>query len=272
MRRLLISAMFLVAATASAQRKSPVMGPVKLPEVKELPPGLVAGLPQAERYMLGELAPSERALLAAKGRVPHIGVHRPIGSEALSGGQWETLPNGAAIWRFAIHSPSAAGMRVQFRAFSAGSGKVWVYGADGQSQGPYTDKGIFGNGDFWSGTVWGDTATIEYQPVDDSRSLPFEIQSISHRVASHARSSLLKVTAPAIDPAGACNLDVICYPEWSDAVKMVAETIFETEDNGQQVEAACTPRSSRGCCLHRRRRPSRSAVWTMQAIGTGIRL
>lgn len=213
-----------------------------------MPPGLVARLAGAERYVLRELAPSEKALLAAKGRVQHIGVHRAIGEEPFSRGKWETLPNGAATWRLAIRSPGAAAIRVRFSGFSAGSGKVWVYGAngganggdDGQSQGPYSGLGIFGNGEFWSGTVWGDTATIEYQPADGIRSLPFEIRNISHRVAARTQSPLLALPGPAVDPAGSCNLDVTCYPEWSDAMKMVAETIFETEDNGQQVEAACS--------------------------------
>src|SRR5260370_8200315 len=105
MRRVLLSAILLLAATASAQRKSPVLGPLKPPELKELPPGLVTRLADAEHYVLGELAPSERALLATKGRVPHIGVHRSIGEAALSVGTWETLPNRAAIGRSPLPPP-----------------------------------------------------------------------------------------------------------------------------------------------------------------------
>ncbi len=135
---------------------------------------------------------------------------------------------------------------MQFGDFAA-AGKVWVAGNGGQSQGPYTGKGIFGNGEFWSGTVWGDTATIEYQPTDPSdRRVPFQVRGIAHRAVAQVGSSRIgHVLAPAAatppsDPAASCNLDVMCYDDWSAAAQMVSEIQFETEENGQQFEASCS--------------------------------
>jgi hypothetical protein len=251
MRRILVLALLFAAAVVQAQRKSPVVSPQKTEQNRELAPGLVARLSRPTGYSMGALTRNERAVLATRGRIPRIGVHRPVDRAQSSNAKWEALPDGTSVWRFAIGSTGAEGLRIQFGDFSAGAGKVWVYGDDGQSQGPYTGKGVFENGEFWSGTVWGDKVTIEYQPADPAdRQVPFQIRSIAHRETAKPRSAIQTLDAvlapsattpgPAPDPAANCNLDVMCYPDWSDAVKMVSEMHFETEENGQQFEAACS--------------------------------
>ena len=73
-------------------------------------------------------------------------------------------------------------MRVHFRDFAIGAGKLWLYSADGQTVGPYTGSGLYGDGNFWSDIVSGDSLTIEYlpDPVVTEEAVPFQIVEISH--------------------------------------------------------------------------------------------
>ena len=73
-------------------------------------------------------------------------------------------------------------MRVHFRDFAIGAGKLWLYSADGQAVGPYTGSGLYGDGNFWSDIVSGDSLTIEYlpDPATTEEAVPFQIVEISH--------------------------------------------------------------------------------------------
>ena len=73
-------------------------------------------------------------------------------------------------------------MRIHFRDFAIGAGSLWLYSASGQVVGPYTGSGLYGDGDFWSGIVFGDSLTIEYMPdgASTKEAVPFQIVAISH--------------------------------------------------------------------------------------------
>ena len=62
------------------------------------------------------------------------------------------------------------------------AGSLWLYSASGQVVGPYTGSGLYGDGDFWSGIVFGDSLTIEYMPdgASTKEAVPFQIVAISH--------------------------------------------------------------------------------------------
>ena len=81
-----------------------------------------------------------------------------------------------------ITSPGARAMRVHFQDFAIGSGRLWLHAADGQTVGPYTGSGLYGDGEFWSGTIFGDGLTIEYlpDPATEEDAVPFRIAAISH--------------------------------------------------------------------------------------------
>ena len=73
-------------------------------------------------------------------------------------------------------------MRVHFRDFAIGAGKLWLYSADGQALPHYTGSGLYGDGNFWSDIVSGDSLTIEYlpDPATTEEAVPFQIVEISH--------------------------------------------------------------------------------------------
>ena len=96
-------------------------------------------------------------------------------------GAWQSTAVGR-LWRLKMTSPSARAMRIHFRDFAIGAGSLWLYSASGQVVGPYTGSGLYGDGDFWSGIVFGDSLTIEYMPDGPSakEAVPFQIVEISH--------------------------------------------------------------------------------------------
>ena len=73
-------------------------------------------------------------------------------------------------------------MRVHFRDFAIGAGKLWLYSADGQALPPYAGSGLYADGNFWSDIVFGDSLTIEYlpDPAATEEAVPFQIVEISH--------------------------------------------------------------------------------------------
>ncbi len=211
------TAVLLAAAALNAQRKEPFEGPEIPAQLREAPPGIAARLAKPTPVSLGSLNVSENAVLTTRGRVPRIGVHRSLPAISQLGGRWETLADGTALWRLAIQSPGATGLRIQFGDFAVGAGKVWIYsGPDAsQAQGPFSRRGTFENGEFWTGTTWGDTTIVEYRPADGKdRSIPFQIRALSHRVTARPGATALSTTTW-VDPAASCNLDVSCYSDWS---------------------------------------------------------
>ena len=125
------------------------------------PPSLQLSLPSPAVAALLPLGPDDlQRLQPQEGRPPVIGVHRrlPPGAvtQSFSGGAVKTTAEGAwqstaagRLWRLRITSPSARAMRVHFRDFAIGAGKLWLYSADGQVVGPYSGSGLYGDGDFW---------------------------------------------------------------------------------------------------------------------------
>ena len=158
------------------------------------PPSLQLSLPSPAVAALPPLGPGDLQLLQPQeGQPPVIGIHRqlPQGSVELSfsggtarttvEGAWQSIPAGR-LWRLRITSPSARAMRVHFRDFAIGAGKLWLYSADGQAVPPYTGSGLYGDGNFWSDIVFGDSLTIEYlpDPAAAEEAVPFQIVEISH--------------------------------------------------------------------------------------------
>ena len=258
-------------------------GTDRAPRVVARPPGIRLSLPKAHEFALSPLSESERARLAEPGTLVKLGIHRPLDEKALSAGAWVTTPEGT-LWRMSLRSPGALGLRVEFRNFNVGNGKVWVYaGTEGEEA--YTGRGLFGNGQFWTSTIFSESITIEYEPEAGHASgsaLPFEIHTISHRTSSGSarRGRFFGSQAAAVpDPAASCNLDPNCYPEWQPAMSMVAELLFE--DNGQEFGCSGSAVATRdnsfipylltaGHCIHDEEAArSLETFWTYQTSACG---
>jgi hypothetical protein len=206
------------------------------------------GAPGAVRLQV--LSQAESAKLGDRGPNRQIGVHRNTPGDILSTGVWTQLADGRSIWRVSITSPGAAGIRVHFTNASLGGGQLWLYANDGgESDGPFTAQGPYANGDFWSATVAGEQAIIEYAAPagSDTSSLPFEVDRVSHQTvrmeaelaAGQAEFDQLLgfkkivpmddfvVPTKLPDYAAPCNLDVNCYTDWQVTKRSVAHIQFE---------------------------------------------
>jgi hypothetical protein len=115
-----------------------------------------------------------------------VGVNRSVAVSSNTRAQKFVNPDGSQLIVLIIKSPRASGIGVHFRNFALADGEeVYVYGAGADSIvfGPYTDKGPWGSGEFWSGTVDGDTIVIEFYKKTDENGRGFEIFEISHILA-----------------------------------------------------------------------------------------
>ena len=200
MDRLVFAGLALCAQSAWGQAVGPALfegrGPKESAEraAAAQPPSLGLSLPAPAEVRLPALGPDDLDRLQPQGGLTPVGVHRqlPEGAAALSfadgaakttvAGAWQATVAGR-LWRLRVTSPGARALRIHFQDFDAGAGNVWVHGADGQVDGPYSGRGMYGDGDFWSDIVFGGSATIEYLPdptAADREAAPFRIAAVSH--------------------------------------------------------------------------------------------
>ena len=115
-----------------------------------------------------------------------IGINRSVEVSPNTRAQKFVNPDGSRLIVLTIKSSGASGIGVHFGNFALADGEeVYVYGAPTDSIvfGPFTDKGPWGSGEFWSGTVDGDTIVIEMYKRNDETGQGFEIFEISHILA-----------------------------------------------------------------------------------------
>ena len=224
--------MALCLGTASAQpapRKEAVQFAVteRASRVEVRPPGIRFGLHKPREFALAPLSESEFARFTEPSTRLKIGIERALPPEALASGLWESTAAGLRVWRMAVRSPGSRGMRVEFRNFDVGGGSVWVH--DGtQFDGPFTGKGMYGNGEFWSGNLLHDSVILEYVPAPDQPAEglpPFEIHTIAH----HVRSILDGPGSDAgvVNTADYCELDPNCFPDWQSAMSTVGQILYQ---------------------------------------------
>jgi len=139
-----------------------------------------------------------------------IGINRSVTLSSKSRAQKFRNPDGSEVIAFVIKSTNAYGVGVHFRGFDlAGDDEVYVYGpaSDSIVCGPFTRKGPWGDGEFWSGTIDGDTAIIEfYTRTPEEKRNPFQIFKISHIFSSQEWQAL--TSEPEVL---ACERDARCY-------------------------------------------------------------
>lgn len=188
-------------------------------------------------------------------RKMRVGLTKPVGVmvnlsrldlEGFSGvssfaghGMVQTTPDGGFVWTAAAESSRASGLRVHFNNVNLPLGaELYVYNADGQAFGPYTDRGPNNNGDFWSNTVSGSLAYIQLRfhgkpSASDLKSLNFSIDDIAHLTPKFALPILQKTPELREGLSGnnefcsynePCVVDASCYNNSAvaDAKKAVA--------------------------------------------------
>ena len=146
-------------------------------------------------------------------RAPNqIGVNRSVAVSAKTRAQKFVNSDGSQITVLVIKSSGASGVGVHFRNFALAAGEeVYVYGpaVDSIVCGPYTNKGPWGSGEFWSGTVVGDIAVIEFYTRTNKTGKGFEIFEVSHILPELGWR--FRSAEPDSTPLP-CEVDASCYP------------------------------------------------------------
>lgn len=132
-------------------------------------------------------------------------------------GTWETLGDGARLWRLRIRSPGALSLNLGFSDFDlpAGAG-LWIYDPSGdQVQGPYTRHHRAADGQLWTALILGDEIVVELYLPPDAGDARADIRAVNHGIRFFGEPELEQ---------GSCNIDVAC-PEvdpYRDQVRSVA--------------------------------------------------
>ena len=138
-----------------------------------------------------------------------IGVNRSVAVSPNTRSQKFVNPDGSQLIVLVIKTSGASGMGVHFRDFALADGEeVYVYGVASDSIvfGPFTNKGPWDSGEFWSGTIDGDTAVIEFYTRSDESKKGFEIFEVSQILAD--LDWRLRPNEPDVLN---CEVDASCY-------------------------------------------------------------
>jgi hypothetical protein len=93
---------------------------------------------------------------------------------------------GGMTWAAAVDAVDATALGLHFTAFKLpANAQLYIFNEKGQVDGPYTDTGSRGNGNFWSHTIRGSLAYVQVQfdgqPSDeDLRGSHFVIADVAH--------------------------------------------------------------------------------------------
>jgi hypothetical protein len=219
-------------------------------------------LPESARHPLGALSAAEREELVAPDRragdakrkrpAVKIGISRPLpapvgfnglptdlagGPVAVSGGLLERASDGSLAWTASFSSTGAGAIRlwlVQAR-LPAGS-RVYVYGDDGQIQGPYDlTRGTRPEG-FWTNTIFSDRIFLEARfpaataPAELGKAL-LSIGAVVHLEHATFAPSLDPKASSARPKSDSCFVDRSCvtpadFPNVDLATRAVGQLTF----------------------------------------------
>ena len=167
-------------------------------------------------FSLGEVsvaqlaAADEKGAIARQARVPkspRVGIVRSVGRAFGPDSFVNVASNGEKnVWAMALRSPGALYLRLRFINFDIGNASAIIYaryGGEVITLGPFSGKGPQRNGDFWTMSLPGDTAFIEFSGKGKPQ---LEIAELMH----YDKDPLAGFQPRALDPGEhPCFLDVM---------------------------------------------------------------
>ena len=179
-----------------------------------------------------EMLLDEDRAKAGAGGPWRVGISRPL--EQPLTWIWHGAADDGGLWSAAIVSPGALEVRLHFAAVDLPPGaEIYVYspGRGEMPLGPYTGAGPRGSGEFWTGSVAGDTVYVEcYVPSGPMEGAPVEIDRVGHKYRGVEPGQV----AGERDSRGPldCMGDVACYGDWEDISYAVARMDYFSDDEG----------------------------------------
>ncbi len=224
-------------------------------------------LPDEARHALGELTPAERRELQAPDRrsggvrpkkpAVKVGISRPLPqpvgfqglpadlgpgeSRPLSGGLLERAADGSLAWTASFSSAGAGALRLYLRQarLPAGS-RVYVYGENGEVQGPYNFASGTRPEGFWTNTIFSDRILLEVRfpaatTVAELGKAVLVVGEVVHLEHPDFAPSVADKAASLVRPkSDACFVDRSCvtpaeFPNVDRATRAVAQLLFDDQ-------------------------------------------
>ncbi len=184
------------------------------PAKLSVPPRLI--LPPVNTSMLIE---EDRTNSRAKRT--RVGLTRETDISPRDQGEWSHGEAGD-LWRLNIVSPQGEALRVHISDLVLPPGaELYLYSRAVPAQiHRFQATGLSADGDFWSALLDGEEVVLELAVPPGLRdAVRFKVTGLGHMYRKAA-------TQPGSDQAGACNLDVSCYPDWKTSSDSVALITF----------------------------------------------
>ncbi|UCE61401.1 MAG: hypothetical protein JSU63_06560, partial [Phycisphaerales bacterium] len=268
-----------MSATAHAQARSPA--PVEAaavevdglrdlrPPVKPKPPlqapSLAYGVDVKSIVQVG-LGPVDVAALleedAARARLDKVlryGVGRDI-VVGMADGRWHEVPGEGSLWVVDVVAEAANGIRLHFVDVDMSPGaQLFVYAIAQPERlaGPYSNRGIHGDGQFWTPTRFGERLRVEYfvpsTVTEDPRRPAFAIDRIQHIYhdsfgannsvqtggSPQERDSCDTPTDPPNAPAGGSRSGACDGGGCTSATTLYPDTLFSTTSSDWTTFTTC---------------------------------
>ncbi|MCW5577952.1 MAG: hypothetical protein KIS89_04865 [Dokdonella sp.] len=229
-RTALLALLLLTGAAAARQGEPPLSLRAVAKIGADVPLATVRGIDAAARA--AEVDRTARASANRDKRL-HVADLRETAFDTVHDGRWDRS-DGLAVWRLRVQAPGATDLRVDFGRYELPRGaRLYLIGADGYYQGPYTRADALA-GSFHSSLLPGDTATIELQvpaALAEGHSSPLTITA----VGAGFRDLFDRAKATGPGTSGACNINVACplgqpYPA---QIRAVGHYQFNSDADGR---------------------------------------
>lgn len=154
-----------------------------------------------------------------------VGQTRPAPSDWIQSGRW-LVEGDTKLWRAQVAVHGAQALRLHINGFQGQGGLLRIRdGASGQLQASYSDSGPFGDGDFWTPTLFSSSAVVEFLPEAESPAGVPPFQLIEVAVLNQETQDKQRERA-----VGFCQLDATNYPQWQTAADSVALLLAQLPD------------------------------------------
>ncbi len=142
-------------------------------------------------------------------------------------GVWQSLPQGARLWRWRVTAVGATDLHFGFNRFELPPGATLhlLSANETDFDGPYTQTDNNATTQFWSPLIPGSSATLElYLPAGST--LAEDTLQLSY-VGTGYRD-MFERNGPSVLVSGACNIDVVCPlgEPYRDEIRAVARYTF----------------------------------------------
>lgn len=151
----------------------------------------------------------------------------------LARGMLSPTADGGYVWAASFHSPGASGLRVHVEGMDLPAGaELYLHSPTGEAYGPYTGRGLNGDGDMWTASVQDSTGVLQLRvqgPADAAalRGLTFRVTELGHIGATFyggsddGAASFCSYNASCIENTNCVNESVV-----NDAENAVAKMLW----------------------------------------------